>query len=77
MLYGNLIKKQNDWYVKTDDTELLVNKEHSMWLLIHGYENLKVCYEIETIKTSESETTTLNVARLKACFPDTHEYTQD
>jgi len=69
MLYGHLTKKENDWYVKTDNKEIPISPNHKLWLLIHAYELLKVCYELET---PDSE-----IAILKACFPDTHEYTQD
>ena len=69
----------HDYKVTRQCTELPIHPEHFMWLKIFGEEGLPVCFEVETIAHgyTEWDIMDMDVARLKACGPDTHEYTQD
>ena len=69
LLNGTLSKKNDKWIVVEDDNEYWYpHRQHNLWLLVHGYEGMKVCFQLE-------ETT--EYAILKACSPDTREYVQD
>jgi hypothetical protein len=69
----------HDYRVTLEDSYLDVHPEHIMWLKVFGKEGLKVCFEVETISKGENEFDIMDtdVAKLKACFPDMHEYVQD
>jgi len=69
----------HDYKVTLEDAYLDTHPEHVMWLKVFGKEGMNVCFEIETIAKGENEwdIVDIDVAKLKACFPDTHEYVQD
>lgn len=69
----------HDYKVTRKSAHISIHPEHTMWLKMFAEENLPVCFEIETVAngTSEFDVMDTDIARLKACGPDTHEYTQD
>ena len=75
LLKGILQKdKDNKWIIwKEDGNEYWYpHPDHNMWLKMFGEENTEVCFVID-----DSNTAYYNIAILKACGPDTHEYIQD
>ena len=81
MIDGVLKKSQKGWTVQCESNkkELVTHPEHNMWLKVFAKEDMKVCFEVETIATGANEFDVLDmdVARLKACFPDQRTYSQD
>jgi hypothetical protein len=67
LLNGILSKHNNEWIVIEDQKQHPTHPQHKLWLLIHGEEGMNVCFILDKD----------NHAILKACGPDTHEYTQD
>ena len=72
LLRGILSKHENKWYVNIIEegdwnTQYSINSNHNFWLQIWGEEDMEVCFGIDEN----------GKAILKACGPDTHEYTQD
>jgi hypothetical protein len=68
LLNGTLQKdKNNKWIVIEGDSYWHPHNDHNLWLLIHGKENMDMCFVLDEN----------NNAILKACYPDTREYVQD